>query len=538
MNQFKALSNYLNRLSLQQKILLGATSIFTIVIMSFLFIYMNKPSYSSLYTNLAQEDASKVVEYLSAQKIAFEIEDGGTTIKVPKDKVYELRLSLAGRGIPSSGIIGYEIFDKTTMGMSEFMQKLNYKRALEGELARTISQQEGVEGVRVHIVFPQKSIFKDEEKLPTASVVLKLRNNYSISNGSISAVVNLVSSSVEGLQPEKVTLLDTKGRLLSKEYSENPFAVNSGKQYEIKQSVENYLATKAQSLMDNVLGYGNSMIQVNTDLNFDQVEKTMELYDPESQVAVSEQTIKTESIGSEGSDSSSQISQNNTTNYEISKTVQRVVENSGTIKKLSIAALINYSQKEVIKGEETEIQYEPRPEQQIRMLEEIIKNAVGFDLTRNDQFSIVNLSFETKPAEEVLMEGGPSIINQVEDWTNLILVLVGLAGAFFVIRLLMKNIKKEREALKNLETIYWEPSSPQFNASSVLEPSLLKKAKQSPKITRPKREALPVGDIEDELSEEALKKLNQQEKIVQYVSKNPTDAAKIINSWIHQEELT
>ncbi|MGE5806084.1 MAG: flagellar basal-body MS-ring/collar protein FliF, partial [Ignavibacteria bacterium] len=436
MNQFKALSNYLNRLSLQQKILLGVTSIFTIVIMSFLFIYMNKPSYSSLYTNLAQEDASKVVEYLSAQKIAFEIEDGGTTIKVPKDKVYELRLSLAGRGIPSSGIIGYEIFDKTTMGMSEFMQKLNYKRALEGELARTISQQEGVEGVRVHIVFPQKSIFKDEEKLPTASVVLKLRNNYSISNGSISAVVNLVSSSVEGLQPEKVTLLDTKGRLLSKEYSENPFAVNSGKQYEIKQSVENYLATKAQSLMDNILGYGNSMIQVNTDLNFDQVEKTMELYDPESQVAVSEQTIKTESIGSEGSDSSSQISQNNTTNYEISKTVQRVVENSGTIKKLSIAAVINYSQKEVVKGEETEIQYEPRPEQQIRMLEEIIKNAVGFDLTRNDQFSIVNLSFETKPLEEVQVEGSPSIINKVEDWSNLIFVLVGLAGAFFVIRML------------------------------------------------------------------------------------------------------
>jgi len=418
------------------------------------------------------------------------------------------------------------------------MQKLNYKRALEGELARTISQQEGVEGVRVHIVFPQKSIFKDEEKLPTASVVLKLRNSISMSNSNVAAIVNLVSSSVEGLLPEKVTLLDTKGRLLSKEYSEDPFAVNSGKQYEIKQSVENYLATKAQSIMDNVVGYGNAMIQVNADLNFDQVEKTMELYDPESQVAVSEQTIKTESIGSEGSDSSSQVSQNSTTNYEISKTVQRVVENSGTIKKLSVAAVINYSEKEVKNGDEVEKQYEPRPEQQIRMLEEIIKNAVGFDLNRKDQFSIVNLSFETKPMEETPVEE-PSIINEVEDWTNLILVLAGLAGAFFVIKILMKNLKKEREALKNLETVYWEPSSSHFNsASTILEAPSLKKTKQTAKITRPKREALPVGDIEDEISEEALKKINQQEKIAQYVSKNPTDAAKIINSWIHQEELT
>ncbi|HVO74863.1 MAG TPA: flagellar basal-body MS-ring/collar protein FliF [Ignavibacteriaceae bacterium] len=537
MNQFKALSNYLARLSLQQKILLGGTSIFTIVIMSFLFMYMNKPSYSALYTNLAQEDASKVLEYLSSQKIQYEIEDGGSTIKVPKDKVYELRLSLAGKGIPSSGVVGYEIFDKTTMGMSEFMQKLNYKRALEGELSRTISQQEGVEGVRVHIVFPQKSVFKDEEKLPTASVVLKLRNNYTMTNGNVAAIINLVSSSVEGLLPEKVTLLDTKGRLLSKEYSEDPFAVNSGKQYEIKQSVENYLATKAQSLMDNVLGYGNAMIQINADLNFDQVEKTMELYDPESQVAVSEQSIKTENQGSEGKDSSSQVSQNNTTNYEISKTVQRVVENSGNIKKLSIAAVINYSQKEVKKGEETEVQYEPRPEQQLKMLEEIIKNAVGFDLTRNDQFSIVNLSFETKPQEETPVEGSPSIINKVEDWSNLILVVAGLAGAFFVIRMLTKNIKKEREALKNLENVYWEPSPARFNSPNVFEPPPSKKGKQTPKISRPKRDALPVGDIEDELSEEALKKINQQEKIVQYVSKNPTEAAKIINSWIHQDEL-
>src|SRR5690606_37954872 len=188
-----------------------------------------------------------------------------------------------------------------------------------GELARTIMQQEGIQGVRVHIVIPQKSVFKDEEKFPTASVVLNLKPNYQLTKSNITAILNLVSGSVEGLQPGKVTLLDSKGRLLSKDYEDNPLAFSSTKQYEIKQSVENYLASKAQSILDNVLGYGNAIIQVNVDLNFDQVEKTMEMFDPESQTAISEQTIKTENNGSSSGDSTSQINENSVTNYEISK---------------------------------------------------------------------------------------------------------------------------------------------------------------------------------------------------------------------------
>ncbi|MFN3694184.1 MAG: flagellar basal-body MS-ring/collar protein FliF, partial [Ignavibacterium sp.] len=323
-NPTEALASALNSLSLQQKVLIGGTAVITMVLIIILVTMMNEPSYSVLYANLTQQDASKVVEHLSAQKIPYKIEDNGTVIKVPKDKLYETRLELAGKGIPTSGTIGYELFDKSTMGMSDFMQKLNYKRALEGELARTILGQDGVEGARVHIVFPERTIFRDEQKQPTASIVLKLRDNYKLQRTSAMAIVNLVASAVEGLSTNNITLIDTHGRLLWKEDSDGTMTISSGKQYEIKNSVETYLAQKAQTILDNVLGYGNALVQVNAELNFDQVEKTMELYDPESQVVVSEQTLKSSNVGKAIGDTSAQSTENVTTNYEISKTVQRV----------------------------------------------------------------------------------------------------------------------------------------------------------------------------------------------------------------------
>ncbi|MGE5498910.1 MAG: flagellar basal-body MS-ring/collar protein FliF, partial [Syntrophothermus sp.] len=167
-NSLEAILGIFNKLSMQQRMMIGIVVVITLVLLGSVIFVFNEPSYSALYTNLAQEDASKVVEHLTAQKIQYKLEDNGQTIRVPKDKVYEIRLQLAGKGIPSSGIVGYEIFDKTTMGMSEFMQKLNYKRALEGELSRTIMQEDGVAGVRVHIVFPEKSVFREEQKEPTA----------------------------------------------------------------------------------------------------------------------------------------------------------------------------------------------------------------------------------------------------------------------------------------------------------------------------------------------------------------------------------
>lgn len=529
------LSNILgifNRLTLQQKLVIGGVVAVTIVLLASLLFFMNKPSYAILYSNLTQEDASKVIDQLNNDKTPFLLEGNGTTIKVPKEKVYETRINLAGKGIPNSGVVGYEIFDKNTMGMSDFMQKLNYKRALEGELARTIMQVDGVKGVRVLIVFPEKSVFKNEEKLPTASVVLKLDNNFNLTKSNVAAILNLVSSSVEGLQPNKVTLLDTKGRLLSRDTDENSFAASSVKQYEIKESVEKHLIQKAQSILDNVLGYGNAIVQVNADLNFDQVEKNMELYDPESQVAVSEQKLTTVNSGNTAGDTASQQSQNSTTNYEISKTIQKVIEGSGNIKHLTVAVVLNNVSKEVQKDGKAETISEPRSPDQVQKLEGIIKNAVGFTPQRNDLFSIVNIPFETQTFDDVTPVETP-FYKKPEQLINLILILSAIIASIFLLKGIMNRLKNEKILIGTFDPAYAAESSQPQATESLTEKS--RDAKQL--LAKKKREILPIGDLEDEISEEAINKKNQQDKIVNYVSKNPVDAAKLINSWLHEDEL-
>lgn len=520
-----------NKLAPQQKMMIGGIAIVTVILLGVLVSFLNEPNYSTVFTNLAQEDAARVLEHLNSKKIPYKIEDKGSTIKVSAEVVYETRLELAAKGIPNSGILGYEIFDKSTMGMSEFMQKLNYKRALEGELSRTIVQQDGIEAARIHIVTPEKSIFKNEQNEPTASIVLKLSMN-SLSKENVNAIVNLVASSVEGLNRNNITLLDTNGRLLSQQSEENEFGISTGKQYEIKQSIENYLIKKAQKTLDNILGYGNAIVQVNAELNFDQVERTMEDFDPERQVAVSEQSIKTENIGATYSDTSAQVSQNNTVNYEISKSIQKVVEGTGNIKRLTVATVINDEIKQVKNGDVIETVHEPRSDEQIQKLELIVRNAVGVDAVRGDEFSIVNIYFDNAPMETNFDENTSTSQTPFDDMDkliNLVLIISAIVASLVLLLKLMKRLKTEKIMIGSVN-----PSSLAM-AGGEMTPSLSSMSSPSLPIVE-KRTMYPLGDLEDEISEEALMKKNQNEKISNYVQKNPVDAAKLINSWLKDDE--
>lgn len=529
-NPLGSVLNIFNKFTLQQKLVIGGSVALTVLLLGILLFYLNQPDYGTLYTNLSQEDASKVINQLNSDKIPYEITNDGKVIKIPKEKVYTERINLAGKGIPNSGVVGYEIFDKSTMGMSQFMQKLNYQRALEGELAKTIMTIDGIEGARVHIVIPQKSVFKDEQKLPTAAVVLKLRNANNITKGNITAIVNLVSSSVEGLKPSKISILDTEGKLLSKETDDNPLAASSSKQYEIKRSVEKYLAQKAQGILDNILGYGNAMVEVNADLDFDQVQRTMETYDPNSQVAVSEQTIKNENSGKNLGDSTAQTSQNTITNYEINKSIEKVISGSGNIKRLSVAAVINDIPQKVKKGKKVSIVYKPRPKGQMDKLADLVKNAVGIDPSRKDQFTLVDIPFETKSIEDNFKVEKPGIVNNMDKWANPILMIGAIAAAIFLLKGLMKKLKTEKIVIGTF-------NNSELALDSYSRPEMLTN-KSTPQVRAPvKKNFLPVGDIEDEISDEAVHKKAQQEKISNYVSKNPVEAAKLINSWLHEDEF-
>ncbi len=529
-NLFNSLLGIFNKLSLQQKLFLSGIIVISLVLLGFVFFIFNEPNYTTLYSNLSQEDASQVIEYLTNEKVPYKIGGNGSTILVAKDKVYKVRLTLAGKGIPSSGTIGYEIFDHNTMGMSEFMQKINYKRALEGEIARTIMQQNGVKSARVHIVIPQKTIFKDEEKPPTASVVLKLKPGVTLSANNVIAIENLVAGSVEGLVPNKVTVIDTRGRMLSKHLDDNPMAINGNKQYEIKTSIENYLRSKAQGILNKVVGYGNSDVQVNVELNFNQVEKTLESYDPESQVAVSEQSIKSQSNGISVSDSNAVISENTTTNYEISKSIEKIIESAGNIKRITVAAVINGVTKQITNGGKTETVNEPRPQEQLQKLEQLLRQAVGIDNTRKDQISIVSIPFEMP--EENLEEDTGSPLNNIGNWFNYILTLLGLVAAGFVLKGLLKKLKNEKIMIgtSGFQDKAFGDLAAASSAGGLAPPTWTPERKA-------KNNFLDIGDLEDELTDEAAQRQMKQEKIVNYVSKNPSEAAKLINSWLREDEF-
>lgn len=520
-----------NKLTPQQKMMIGGIAIVTVVLLGVLVSFLNSPTYTAIYSNLAQEDAAKVIEHLNSKKILYKVEDDGSTITVPADVVYETRLELASKGIPNSGILGYEIFDKNTMGMSEFMQKLNYKRALEGELSRTIVQQDGIEAARVHIVTPEKSIFKSDQNAATASIVLKLSTS-SLSQENVNAIVNLVASSVEGLSRNNITLLDTNGRLLSQQTDEDDFGVSTNKQYEIKQSIENYLVKKAQGVLDNILGYGNAIVQVNAELNFDQVERTMEDFDPERQVAVSEQTIKTENIGATYADTSAQQSQNTTVNYEISKSIEKVIEGTGNIKRLTVATVINDEVKKITAEDKVETTHQPRSEEQIKKLEQIIRNAVGVDNGRGDEFSIVNIYFDNGINAEGMEESAGSQqtpFGSMDKMINLVLIVTAIIASLVLLLKLMKRLKSEKIMIGSVNHNGLAMAGVGGNA-------LLKDYTTNSLQSAERRKLFPLGDLEDEITDEALMKKNQTEKISNYVQKNPIDAAKLINSWLREDE--
>lgn len=531
-DSFSALVNIFNKLTMQQRLMLGGIAVVAVVLLIFILVAFNEPNYTTLYSNLAPEEASEVVNYLTSQKIQYKLEDNGNTISVSKTDVYEVRLALAGKGIPSTGMIGYEIFDKNTIGMSEFMQKLNFKRALEGEIARTIIQQEGIENARVHIVTPEKAVFKDEQKEATASVVLKLRSNYSLPENSILAITNLVASSVEGLEAGNVIIIDNKGRLLSKKPEDSELAINSGKQYEIKSSIEKYLAKKAQTILDKILGYDNSDVKVNVELDFNQLEKTLETYDPESQVAVSEQTSRNTSSGKSLSDSNAVFTETSTTNYELSKTIEHMIAGTGNIKRITLAAVINGVKSEVQNGEETTIVNEPRTDEQLQQLELLLRQAVGIDPTRNDEISIVSIPFETNNLESEDGFGG-SPLDNVGQYMNYILLLIGILGAMFILKTLLAKLKEEKIMIG---TVGGGGNFNERSFETAMEPPIWDPGLSLKKSKKNKKPLFEMGDIEDEITDEAVMKKMKQDKIINYVSKNPAEAAKLINSWLKEDE--
>jgi flagellar M-ring protein FliF len=406
-------------------------------------VFLLRPSYETLYAGLDPAEAGQVVEKLKADKVPYRIDNGGTTIEVSRKNIYDIRLQMASEGLPRSGTVGYEIFDKTNLGMTDFLQKVNFRRALEGEIAKSICTIREVKSARVHIVIPENRLFQEDQKHATASVILNVYGAQSISARQVEGIAYLVSSSVEGLSPENVTILDTSGKLLTKKNYGDGAAALSSTQMDLQRNVESYLESKARSVLDPVIGEGKSAVTVSAQLNFEQVEKTMENYDPDNLAIRSEErnteksseaNAKTDGPGKTTSNST----ENTVTNYEVNKTVQHVVSQMGNITKLWVAVVVDGNYKTIMGdgGKETQ-QYTPRTQEELDKIASVVKGAVGFDDQRNDDLEIANVPFENKPEPEEKQGFFTGI--QVNNYTDYIWKGLLILAALFIFMRMKKK---------------------------------------------------------------------------------------------------
>ena len=428
-----------------------------------MFLWANQIDYQVLYSNLSQEDAGNIVSKLKEQRIPYKLEGGGSLIMVPAEKVYETRLALAGDGLPRGGNVGFEIFDQTSFSTTEFVQRLNYQRALQGELCRTIAEFREVQHARVLIVIPKDSLFVEDAKQPSASVLLKLRS--SLSPDKVAGIVHIVASAVEGLTPDQVTVVDTTGKVLFKGHGqEDQTALLSSNRLDYQRQVEGKIVGRVQSMMERIVGEGKAIVRVSAEIDFDQIDFSEEKYDPDN-TAVRSKQRRVESSEKGGENALGVVSvdpgqpgvpsqqaqtgarsekEDEVINYEINRITRRVIKPSGTVKRLSVAAVVDGTYEVVTAedGSKTK-KYIPRTSKELEEYEIIVKRAMGFDADREDQVHVscfplsISADMEAAPAEigTDWLDYGRQYIKPV---INLVLLVVIF---LFVVRPLLRSVK-------------------------------------------------------------------------------------------------
>ncbi len=406
--------------SLTQRMIIGGVTVATIAGFIALTVWINQANYQPLYTNLTPEDASSVVATLQKDNVPYQLANNGTSILVPSDQVYDLRIQIAGEGTLVGQGIGFEIFDETKVGQTDFVQKINYMRALQGELARTLSAFPSVDTARIHLVMPQRSLFVEEQQQPSASVVLKLKDQARKPDAKeIQSIVNMMLMSVEGLNTAHLSITDSRGTVLFRPDSDSLTGISST-QMEHKLRVQRDLERRIDEMLSPVFGPGRVISKVNVDMDFSQKTIRRELFDPEKVAVRSEQRseetqkgqanleagspdVNFRGDGVTGSVSTQDGSrETRTTNYEINKEEQNIIANVGDVKRLTVAVIVDgiYTQVDGV------WQFSPRTAEEIEGIKQLVANAVGLDSARGDALEVTSVPFNDSapPADPNLAE--------------------------------------------------------------------------------------------------------------------------------------
>jgi flagellar M-ring protein FliF len=465
MNQFgqvfKQLQTIWGQLGLNQKITITATTLVVLLGLGSLIFWSSRPSYSLLYGKLDEAEAAKVVAYLDEAKVPYQVSRGSGNIMVPADKVHTTRMQLAAKGLPKGEGVGFEIFDRSNFGISDFVQRANYLRAVQGELSRTISQVESVETARVMIVMPENRLLVSDKNKPTASVFVKVRGNVLMPSQTVNAIRFLVAGAVEGLKPQNVSVVDNSGNVLSDSLEPDSVVGLTQTQLEMRKKMELYLSKKAEGMLETVLGPGQAVVRVSAEMNFDTMTRTEEKFDPEAFVLRSA-TINDESTDSVNSSPVAQapgldlnaagetnavastVPQNNnrtkkkiTNNqYEISRTTSSMVQAAGNIQQLSAAVFIAAK----MTGTGTNRVAEPRSKEELEKIKTLVQSALGIQQSaegRKDIITVEEFAFNDHGAAEIT-----ATLQQEQKWQRWMQIgqtaaypVLGLTVIFVLFRL-------------------------------------------------------------------------------------------------------
>lgn len=454
----------LSELSIARQIGIMLGLAFSVAIGIAIVLWSQEPSYSRLYSEIGEKDVAEILEALNTQGIKYKVETGSGAIMVPSEDLDQVKLKLAGLGLPRSNSTGYELLSKDQgFGASKNLEMIRFQRALEGEIAQTIMSIQSVKSARVLLAIPQQSVFVRERKKPSASVVVNLFQGRSLDKGQIESIIHLVASSVPQLEVDQVTVVDQKGQLLNSKDSASVSYLTS-KQFEYKKNFEDHLMERIENILAPLVGDG-MRVQISADLDFTETDKTQELFDPKSSVLRSEQTSEelNKTPGTQGvpgalsnqpaaagaapqtpptaapgstpntttatatDNSPSSSSKNATRNFEVDKTITHTRSASGVIRRLSVAVVVDDQRTAQADGKTTSQPYKP---EDITRFTDLVKQAVGFDNARGDQVTVTNVAFKAPEVPEAL----PEISLWQQPWfLNLVKQIAGVLAVLFIV---------------------------------------------------------------------------------------------------------
>lgn len=566
MNGFNQL---LQSLGTARLLIMSGVAIGLIALIMFMASRIAAPDYSLLYSDLQAKDSAAIIAKLEAANIPFDLKNNGADIFVPEDQVARMRINMAEEGLPNGGSVGYEIFDNSdTFGTTSFVQNLNRVRALEGELSRTIAAIDTVAAARVHLVLPKREVFSREKQVASASIVLKLENAGRLNDSQVSAVQHLVAAAVPSLDPNRISIVDDRGNLLARGDGKNVSGQNGSVSDFKRTRYESRVKEQLEGLLERSLGIGNVRTQVTAVMDFDSQTTKSETYDPDSQVVRSSQSVEESSSSADGSAKDETISVANnlpeadaaggsssssksdssrveeTVNYEISKTITTQVRESGIVKRLTVAVLVNGISTTDDDGNTT---YEARSAPELEQISKLVKSAIGFDEDRGDLVEIINMpftqivtEFEDIPTDNEILFMGLTKKDLFKMGEMGVLVIVAVLALLLVVRPLLNramNIEGGVPALAGpagsaIGGAVGADGQPMIAAGGAADGSMAaiaSKGTAGSETLSELDEMIDIAQVEGQVKTSALKKVGD------IVAKHPDEAVSIMRNWLYHE---